>query len=507
MIDENRTGDMNGPSAPAAKGTGADGMDCDVIIAGGGPVGLMLACELRLQGVSVTVLERNTEIDRTIKAGSINLPTLEAFYRRGLKPRIDRYQELTLAAFGGALPPGPKPVGHFGGIFMMSDKLDESAFDGEGPAAGLGLVSQQQLEELLGERAAELGVDVRRGVEVTDVKAGEESVLVTAGDQSLEAGWLVGCDGGRSLVRKLGGFDFPGTEPEITGHQAIVEMEGAELLGRSWNTTPTGTYAHGPGPGRILTVEFDGPPIDRDAPITAEELEASLRHVSGVDVRITAVTSATRFTDNARQATTYRQGRVLLAGDAAHVHSPFGGQGLNLGIGDAMNLGWKLAAEVQGWAPDGLLDSYTTERHPIGAWVLDWTRAQVALMRTDQRSRALRSIVADLLDTTDGTTYMAHKISGAWQQYGDGSVVGRTARDLELSDGTRLGDHLHDGRGVLVTSGDLPAVAGYADRIEAVIADHPGLLIRPDGVVAWSAEDADAGRLEDALGAWFGRAV
>jgi 2-polyprenyl-6-methoxyphenol hydroxylase-like FAD-dependent oxidoreductase len=470
-------------------------VDYDVIIAGGGPVGLMLACELGLQGVAVAVLERLTEIDPTIKAGAINLPTLEAFHRRGLLPRIDQAQQETMKAFGG-MPDGPKPVGHFAGIFMWSDKLDESELAVEGPAAGLGLVSQQQVEAILAERVRELGVDLRRGVEVTGLETDDDGVTVHASDLSLRAGWLVGCDGGRSLVRKLAGFAFPGTGPEITGHQAMVAIQDADRLGKGWHTTPTGTYAHGPAPGRILTVEFDGPPLDRDAPVTREELEASLRRVSGADVRITAVKSATRFTDNARQATTYRQGRVLLAGDAAHVHSPFGGQGLNLGIGDAMNLGWKLAANVQGWARPGLLDTYTTERHPIGAWVLNWTRAQIALMRTDPQSRALRDVVADLLHTTTGTTYMAKKISGHWQGYGDDPVIGRSAPDLVLTDGTRLGDHLHDGKGLLIGA----AADGYTDRVNTATADHPGMLVRPDGIVAW----AGGGDLEDALTTWFG---
>ncbi|GAA5001274.1 hypothetical protein GCM10023317_33490 [Actinopolymorpha pittospori] len=180
------------------------------------------------------------------------------------------------------------------------------------------------------------------------------------------------------------------------------------------------------------------------------------------------------------------------------MHSPFGGQGLNLGIGDAMNLGWKLAAAVQGWSSDGLLDTYTSERHPIGAWVLNWTSAQVALMRTDPRSRALRDIVSDLLDTTTGTTYMARKISGYWQGYGDDPVIGRTAPDLVLADGTRLGEHLHDGKGLLVSA----EVDGYADRVDSVKADHSGMLVRPDGIVAWAGSDG----LEDALTTWFGAA-
>ena len=211
--------------------------------------------------------------------------------------------------------------------------------------------------------------------------------------------------------------------------------------------------------------------------------------------------TATRFTDNARQATTYRLGRVLLAGDAAHVHSPFGGQGLNLGIGDAANLGWKLAATVLGWAPEGLLDTYTTERHPIGAWVLDWTRAQVALMRPDPRARALREVVTDLTRTVTGTTYFAKKISGVWQRYdlhGDHPLVGASAPDFELADGTRLADHLHEGRALLLDpSGELRALAGgYGDRIKVIttaVLDETGpagLLVRPDGFVAWAADTA-----------------
>jgi hypothetical protein len=282
-------------------------------------------------------------------------------------------------------------------------------------------------------------------------------------------------------------------------------MTGAEGLAGGWHTTPTGIYAHGPNPGRILTVEFDGPPADRDAPITREELEKSLRAVSGVDVTITEVKSATRFTDNARQATTYRLGRVLLAGDAAHVHSPFGGQGLNLSVGDAVNLGWKLAAVVQGRLTDAVLDTYTAERHPLGAWVLDWTRAQIAVMRPDSHARALRAVVADLIDTTAGTTYFAKMISGVWHHYdlpGDHPLVGRSAPDLELSDGTRLADHLRAGRGVLLDLGGVESTVDGVPVVRARCADEPelpGLLVRPDGVVAW----AGGAGLADAVATWF----
>jgi 2-polyprenyl-6-methoxyphenol hydroxylase-like FAD-dependent oxidoreductase len=314
----------------------------------------------------------------------------------------------------------------------------------------------------------------------------------------VESAWLVGADGGRSVVRKAAGFAFPGTEPQITGHQAIVEMDGAEDLLPGWHATATGVYAHGPIPGRILTVEFDGPPADRETPVDAAALQAAIRHVTGVDVTVRKVLTATRFTDNARQATTYRNGRVLLAGDAAHVHSPFGGQGLNLGIGDAVNLGWKLAAELHGWAPGGLLETYTTEQHPIGAWVLDWTRAQIAIMRPDPYARALRRVVADLAGTTDGTTYLATSIAGVRQRHelpGDSPLIGRVVTDPDLV------ELMHDGRGVLAGAG--PGARGYADRLHLVEGDQ-GMLVRPDGVIAWV---DGAGPLDEALRTWFGEVL
>jgi len=503
-----------------------EGMNRDVVISGGGPVGLMLACELRMAGVDVLVAERLPEPDQTIKAGSITLPTAEALYRRGMLPALQalvredfaRMQEFLKSRGAG----GPKgmpapPVGHFAGIMVSSAGVDfeDPAFRDVGPAAGVVLVRQQAIEALLAERAAELGVEVRRGVEVTGFDADDDGVTVHLGDDVVRAAWLVGCDGGRSLVRKLAGFDFPGTGPAITGRQALVELTGADALATGWHHTGEGVYVHGPVPGRILTVEFDGPPEDRDAPITAQELEGSLRRVSGVDVRVTKVHSATRFTDNARQASTYRRGRVLLAGDAAHVHSPFGGQGLNLGVGDAVNLGWKLAATIRGWAPEGLLDSYTTERHPIGEWVLEWTRAQIALMRTDERAKALRHVVTDLLNTGDGATYLAKKLSGVLHRYaieGEHDLTGRAAPDFAFADGTRLGEHLQDGKALLLDlaeSADLRETAsGWADRVGVLTAKSEpaltGVLIRPDGHIAWAAEDGGTTGLETALHRWFG---
>lgn len=526
----------------------------DVVIAGGGPVGLFLSRELRLAGLSVLVLERLEDPRSPLKASwmgmrGLNFTSVEAFYRRGMLKAVrecalgwlDPAQRtgIQLTSVGkvngannadsgtgeSASAPQPRFGGHFAGIMLDPANFDFSSnkYLLGGPSASGGIVSLEALELLLAEEAQQLGVDLRRGVAVTGFSEEGDLVTVEANGETFQGHWLVGCDGGRSTVRKLAGFEFAGTDPELTGYTALVDLDDATKLRPGFNFTERGFYVNGPGPGRIGVVEFDGASFDRSTTITLEQLQRLLRHVSGTDVTITALHLASSYTDRARQATTYRKGRVLLAGDAAHVHSPFGGQGLNAGIGDAMNLGWKLAATIKGTAPDGLLDSYTRERHPVGAWALNWTRAQVAIMRPDPHARAIAGVIRDLIQTRDGATYFVDKISGASLRYNlpreegteDHPLIGRSAPDFEFADSTRLGSYLHEGNGVLVDFTGSSELRTLAERrgaqvkyLSATTSDSKGLtamLVRPDGFVAWATEAAPSAVAADAsMMRWFG---
>ncbi len=511
-------------------------MTYDVIIAGGGPVGLFLACELRLAGASVLLLEKNESPTTPLKSGwmgarGLNFPSAEAFYRRGL------LKDVKAASIGwmggerpgmqftgeGKVPPPPAATprfaGHFAGMMLDASKVDFSGHQWilPGPSVGGGMVSLEALESVLADRARGLGADLRLGHEVQGFTETADGVSVETARAEFEAKWLIGCDGGRSTVRKIGGFEFEGTDPELTGYMAIVEFEDLDGLAPGFNLTPRGLYTHGPAPGRVGVVDFDGGRFDRTAEITRDDLQAMLQRVSGTRVRLKSVEIATSYTDRSRQVTTYRKGRILLAGDAAHVHSPFGGQGMNAGLGDAMNLGWKLGAVIKAWAPEGLLDTYTTERHPIGEWVLNWTRAQVAVIRPDPHARAIAAVIRDLIATKDGTSYFIEKISGVSTQYdlgGGHPLTGRSAPDFELEDGTRLGDLLHNGGGLLLDfhgSQSLAAICdGLEDRLRYVrlhAKDEKGLsalLVRPDGFVAWATDTELDSAAEQSIERWFG---
>lgn len=473
----------------------------DVVIAGAGPVGLFLACELGLAGCSVLVLERDEVAGSPWRAGPLGMrgvsaASVEAFHRRGLLHRI---QEASGA------DPAPdemraRGAGHFSGIMLDPAKVDVAAlpFRLPGPALpGFG-TTLHAVESVLAERAGELGVEIRRGVTVTALAQDDDGVIVHAGEQQYAARWVVGCDGGRSVVRGLAGFEFVGTGPEFTGYTMVATITDRDRLNPGFTPTPTGMYLQMPAEGHIGLLDFDGGAFDRAQRPTLAHLNDVLRRVTGEDVTLTDVDIVSSFTDRAMQATSYRRGRVLLAGDAAHIHSPLGAQGLNLGIGDAMNLGWKLAATARGHAPDGLLDTYTSERHPVGARVLDWTRAQTAIMRPDPHSQAIQAVVRDLLATRDGTTYVFGRTSGAEIRYdlGDHPLVGRSAPDFRLQDGTWLGEHMRDGRGVVLdftADGRLcDAAMVWGSRIRYVAGaavDDLGLgavFVRPDGVVAWA---------------------
>ncbi|MER9299765.1 FAD-dependent monooxygenase [Mesorhizobium sp. M0621] len=455
--------------------------------------------------------------------GYITVPTVEAFHRRGLlndiaAPTNDNLGSSASAAAHWMQQPR-RPGGHFAGIQFHHDTIDTSKWPYRlpGPAGTSMAGEMESLETVLAARASAMGVEIRRGVGVEDFDQSGEDVTIRAGGGTFRGRWLVACDGGRSTVRKAGGFEFVGTDPEFTGYSVEVEMADPDKLRVGGHYTPTGMYTYSP-PGVIAMVDFDGGTFHRTQPITLDQVQAVLRHISGTDVTVTALRLATTWTDRAYQATAYRKGRVLLAGDAAHIHSPLGGQGLNLGLGDAMNLGWKLASTIRGDAPAGLLDSYGSERQPVGAQVLDWSRAQVALMRPSRSSRAIEAIVRDLIDTSDGATYFAERVWGVSLRYdlsGAHPLVGRGAPDFELVDGTRLGERLREGRGLLLDfdiRSPLQALASrWRGRIAYVAGDKERLglsavLIRPDGFVAWAA-DADPSPEEAAQAAsrWFGK--
>jgi len=489
----------------------------DVVVVGAGPVGLLTAIELALGGTRVLVLERLAAPSLDMKAGGLGPLGLEALERRGMATDIAAAEARSFAAMAlaGADPraKGSKYSGHFAGLSLIRKDAQKEPERRSRP------VDQQALEAMLADRALSLGIDVRRECDVTSLVQQADGVDVDwtspAGAHHIRCTYLVGCDGGRSFVRKMAGFDFPGTEPSSTFYQAVAQIDHPERLApMGWRRTSGGVFSYGPFPGRVVMLEFSGPPEDRQAPVTREEIEIVLRRVSGADVRVKALESGSRWTDNTRLVDTYRKGRVLLAGDAAHIHTPFGGQGLTLGLADAANLGWKLAAVTRGEMPDNLLDTYTAERRPVAEAVLANTLAQIAIMRPDPQSGAMRDLVAKLLDFDDVNRFVGEMTSGLSTRYDLGSDlddVGRLIGDKAIRHGdadVSLYKVMQDGLGVLLdasTGGKLSElVAAATQRIHCVGADKgPSMLIRPDACIAWAGEENNTDGLEEALRRWF----
>ncbi|MEU5995805.1 rifampin monooxygenase [Spirillospora sp. NPDC047418] len=474
--------------------------EIDVIVAGGGPTGLMLAAELRLHGVRVVVLEKDAEPTRIVRSLGLHVRSIEIMDQRGL---LDRF-----LAHGTKYP----LRGHFAAI----DKPQPERLDTAHPYI-LG-IPQPVTDRLLAERAAEVGAEVRRGRELVGLSQDEDRVTADLADGTrLRARYLVGCDGGRSTVRRLLGVGFPGEPPTtewLTGEMQATE-DPAKIAAIVADVRETHrTFGVGPvGDGVYRAVVLAGDVSeDRTAPPTLDEVRRRLRVFAGTDFGVHSPRWLSRFGDATRLAERYRAGRVLLAGDAAHVHPPLGGQGLNLGVQDAFNLGWKLAAAVGGRAPEALLDTYETERRPVAADVLNNTRAQAELLSLEPGPQVVRALLAELMDFEEVTRYLIEKTTaiGVRYDFGEGhALLGRRLRDVRLKRG-RLYGLMHRGRGLLLDQTGRLSVAGWADRVDHVAdisdvgeeLDAPAVLLRPDGHVAWAGED-QADLLEH-LPRWFG---
>ncbi len=478
-----------------------------VVIAGGGPTGMMLAAELALAGVDVAIVERRPgqELESS-RAGGLHSRTIEVLDQRGVADRF--------------LAEGrPVQVHSFAGRTLdISDFPTRHSYS-------LGLW-QKHFERILAAWVAELGVPTMRERDVTGFAQDDTGVDVElSGGRSLRAAFLVGCDGGRSLIRKAAGIEFPGEDPSVSSLLAEAELSEEPEWGMRYDENGTqalGRLEDGKRVRMVVTQRYAGPAGEP----TLRDLSRALIAVWGTDYGVHSPAWISRFTDMTRQAASYRKGRVLLAGDAAHVHYPVGGQGLNLGVQDAVNLGWKLAQVVKGTSPRSLLDTYQDERHPVAASALRTTMAATMLTRSDARVDALRDIVSDLLSTEEPRKRFAGMVSGLGIHYDLGAghpLLGRRMPDLGLvtADGPlRVFALLHEARPVLLNLGEPGSldIAPWADRVRLADAKHTGrwelpvlgevaapaaVLIRPDGYVAWVGEGTGEG-LTDALTTWFG---
>ncbi|GAA2448527.1 FAD-dependent monooxygenase [Streptomyces glaucus] len=488
-------------------------MDASVIVAGAGPTGLMLAGELRLAGIDVIVLDRLEERTGESRGLGFTTRTMEVFDQRGL---LHRFGDM-----------GTSNAGHFGGLpvdFGVLDSIHQAAKT----------VPQSDTETMLEGWVRELGADIRRGHELVTLHDYGDHVEVEVrgpdGETSrLTAPYLVGCDGGRSTVRKAAGFDFPGTA--ATMEMYLADIRGVDLEPRLIGETyPGGMVMCGPlgdrGVTRIIVCERGTPPRRRTEPPAYAEVAAAWQRITGIDISHAEHEWVSAFGDATRLVTEYRRGRVLLAGDAAHIHLPAGGQGMNTGIQDAVNLGWKLAAVVRGSAPEALLDTYHGERHPVGERLMMNTRAQGLLFLSGEEVQPLRDVLAELIRYEEVSRHLAGMVSGLEIRYDVGPgrhpLLGLRMPHLELVGDRRKTSStelLHAGRGVLLDLADNAVLrdraAGWADRVDIVTAEPHGVpagsalsgtsavLVRPDGHVAWAAPGSHHD-LPMALERWFG---